>query len=313
MRRRTAFVCLLVGGGISLCLLAQGPIEPRIHPGTQPKQADPKVNLRANATLVLVPIQVNDKMNRPVGGLDPENFKVYDDQVEQKIISFSMEDDPVAIGLVYDVSGSMGGNTKMAWSMAHDTVKLANPGDEMCVVTVASQAKLVIPLTLDENQGDVDQQLFFAKGGGTTALLDGIYLALNELKKSKKQKRAMVVISDGLENNSRYSMREVLTAAEESDVLIYGITGGAHANGTATQDDKEVLHDLTAATGGRLFPAPVIGPIITDLRNHYVLGFAPTDPTRDGRFHHLVVKFAPPKGLPKTYLHWKTGYYAASN
>ncbi len=246
-----------------------------------------------------------------MGGLEKENFKVYDDQIEQQIVSFSREDDPLALCIVYDVSSSMGGNTKGAWGMAHEAVRVANPGDELCAVTLSSDAKLAMPLTEGEKSRDIDEQLFTVKGGGTTALLDGVYLALNELRKSKKLKKALVIVSDGLDNNSRYTEREVLNAAEESNVLIYGLGASSHG-GASGIGDRQVLYDLTEATGGRVLQGG-IGAVITDLRNLYVLGFSPTNAARDGRYHRLSVKLIPPKGLPKVSAHWRTGYYAAVN
>ncbi len=310
-------VAFVVAAGLAkpLAFQAQGPIEPRLRPApsssSNPADA-PRVNLRANTTLVLVPVGVTDHRNRPVGGLEKENFKVYDDQVEQQITSFSMEDDPIALCIVYDVSSSMGGNTKMAWNMAHEAVKVANPGDELCAVTLSSDAKLAMPLTADAGPRDIDYDLFTVKGGGTTALLDGVYIALNELRKSKKLKKVMYVISDGLDNNSRYSEREVLNAVKESEVLIYGMGRGVGNLQQSGIDDKQVLDDLTEATGGRWVQGG-IGGIITDLRNLYVLGFSPVNPVRDGRYHRLQVKLLPPKGLPKTLIHFRTGYYAPVN
>jgi Ca-activated chloride channel family protein len=304
-------IVYVIAAGLATPLLfrAQGPIEPR----TSKQPNNPGVNLRADATLVLIPVEVSDHKNRPVAGLAREDFKVYDDQLEQQIVSFSMEDDPIAICLVYDVSSSVGGNTMLAWGIAHGVVQLANPGDELCVVTLASEAKLVIPLTQNENHQDVDNRLIFTKGGGSTALLDGVYLALNELRKSKRVKRAMVILSDGLDNHSRYTEGEVLKAIKESDALIYGLAEATNSRGgTSSYDDQQVLLNLAQATGGRLFPphAAGINTVVTDLRNRYVLGFAPTNATKDGRYHRLLVKVTPPKGLPKVSANWRPGYYA---
>ncbi len=306
--------CLL-GTGLAAPLIfraqlfsQQGPIEPRLRPAPSSKQPDdkPRVNLRTDATLVLVPVQVTDKRNRPVTGLDREEFKIFDDGVEQKIASFSKEDDPIALCIVYDVSSSMGGNTKKAWYEAREALRVADVGDELCAVTLASQATLAMPLTQDEGSRDIDDKLFEVKGGGTTALLDGVYFALNELKKSKKLKKAMLIISDGLDNNSRYTEREVLNAVKESEVLIYatGDVGGLKS----AIGDRQVLPDLIEATGG-LFLGD-IKRVITDMRNRYIVGFSPTDKTRDGRYHRVTVKVTPPKGLPKVSAHWRTGYYA---
>ena len=317
-------IAYLVAAGLATPLVfrAQGPIEPSGRAAAAADAAskrahDPPVDLRTGATLVLVPVGVSDNKNRPVAGLTKEDFKIYDDQVEQKIVSFSMEDEPLAICLVYDVSSSMGGNSRLAWAMANLVVRHAGPGDDFCVVTLANRAKLEIPLTEDENPGDIKSRLFLTQGGGSTALLDGVYLALNELKKSKKLKRAMVIVSDGLDNNSGHTLSEVLNAVQESEVLIYAFAGIETKVSRSSYDDHQVLRDLTQTTGGRMLHDDRLGrgmeTLIGDLRNRYVLGFSPTNAVKDGRYHRLVVKLLPRKGLPKTSVHWKTGYYAAAN
>jgi Ca-activated chloride channel family protein len=314
---------LAIAAGLAapLAFHAQGPIEPRqkaslpAPPKQDQKQEQAPVNLRIDSTLVLVPVEVSDELNRPITGLDKENFKLFDDKVEQKITSFAMEDDPIALALVFDVSGSMGGSVEQTRTAAGYFVKTANPGDEFCLVTLSSEAQLTVPLT--DNVGNVQSQIVFSKGGGSTALLDGIYLGLNEVKKSKKLRKALIIISDGGENNSRYTEGEVLNAIKESDVLIYGI--GIFGNGAGSNySDQVLMKDLTKLSGGRLFPTAGMQlrdfaeKVVIDLRNRYMLGFSPTNPAKDGRYHRLEVKLAPPKGLGKLSAHWKTGYYAAS-
>jgi len=299
----------------------QGPIQPLPKVGTKPKptpKQDDEVpaNIKVDSTLVLVPVEVSDALNRPVSGLEKENFHVFDDKVEQKIVSFAMEDDPIAVGLVFDVSGSMEREIPAARQAATTFFKTANPEDEFCLVALASEAKLVVPLT--STPGDIGSQLLFTKPGGSTALLDGIYLALNEVRKSTKLRKALVIISDGGDNNSRYTEAEVRSAIRETDTLIYAI--GVFGNGAGSNySDQEVLTTMAKESGGRLFPTngmPVgdfADKIITDLRNRYVLGYSPTNPSKDGRYHRLEVKLSPPKGLPKLNAHWKTGYYAAAD
>ena len=155
----------------------------------------------------------------------------------------------------------------------------------------------------------------FSKGGGSTALLDGVYLGLNEVRKSKNLRKALVIISDGGENHSRYTPGEVKNAIVESDVLIYAI--GTFGNGAGSNySDQVVLKRLTEQTGGRMYRGigmslgDFADKIVIDLRNRYMLGYSPTDATRDGRYHHIAVKLEPPRGLPKIQAHWRTGYYA---
>ena len=308
---------ILAALAVPLAFHAQGPIEPRVKSTPQQDRDkqnvdESRTNIRVETSLVLIPVEVSDNLNRPVAGLDKENFKVFDDKIEQKIVSFAMEDDPIAVGLVFDISGSMAGALRQTRGAAEHFFRTANPGDEFCLVTLASEAKLAVSLT--ERPSDIDSALT-TKGGGSTALLDGIYLALNEVRKSKKLRKAIIIISDGGDNNSRYTETEVVNATRETDTLIYAI--GVFGTGAGSNySDQEVLKSLTKATGGRMFPTnglPIqdfADKIVTDLRNRYVLGYAPTNPAKDGRFHHVEIKLAPPKGLPKLSAHWKTGYYA---
>jgi Ca-activated chloride channel family protein len=303
---------------IALALAAaygqQVSIEPRSRASVQKPHEEARAGrLRIDTTLVLVPVEVSDALNRPVSGLEKQNFHVFDDKVEQKIVSFSMEDDPIAVGLVFDISGSMGGDLREMRHAAAQFFKTANPGDEFSLVELSSDAHVAVPLT--QNAAAVDYQLMFSKGGGSTALLDGVYLGLNEVRKSKNLRKALVIISDGGENHSRYTPGEVKNAIQESDVLIYAI--GTFGNGMGSNyNDQVLLRNLTEQTGGRMFPAVGMSlgdfadKIVIDLRNRYVLGYTPTDATRDGRYHHISVKLEPPRGLPKLQAHWRTGYYA---
>jgi Ca-activated chloride channel homolog len=307
-------------GGLLVAVAAYGqqasvepPAGPSVHPLREAARPD---RLRIDSTLVLVPVEVSDGLNRPVSGLEKDNFRLFDDQVEQKIATFSMEDDPIAVCLVFDISGSMAEDLREMRHAAAQFFKTANPGDEFCLVEVSSLAQLAVPLT--QNAADVDYKLMFSQGGGSTALLDGIYLALNAVRKSKNPRKALVIISDGGENHSRYTPGEVKNAVVESDALIYAIGTFGTSAGSNYGSDHMLLKVLTEQTGGRMFPAlgmslgDFADKIVIDLRNRYLLGYAPSNAARDGRYHHIAVKLAPPRGLPRITAHWRTGYYAPS-
>jgi VWFA-related protein len=219
------------------------------------------------------------------------------------------------VALVFDVSGSMGGDLREMRHAAAQFFKTSNPGDEFCLVELSSEAQVAVPLT--QNAAEVDYKLMSSKGGGSTALLDGVYLGLNEVRKSKNLRKALVIVSDGGENHSRYTPGEVKNAILESDVLIYAI--GTFGNGMGSNySDQVLLKNLTEQTGGRMFPGVGMSlgdfadKIVIDLRNRYVLGYKPMDAKRDGRYHRIGVKLEPPRGLPKLRAHWRTGYYAPS-
>jgi Ca-activated chloride channel homolog len=289
---------------------AQGPIQPRTSP-TRKQAAVPSANLRVDSSLVLVPVTVNDELNRPVTGLEKENFHIYDDKQEQTITSFSTEDEPIALGLVFDDSGSMGGTLPQGRRAVAQFLGLANPEDEFFLVEFDTKPRLTVPLTADT--GGINTEVLFTKSGGSTALFDALYLAINEMHKSKRTKKAIVLISDGGENHSRYTQKELEDLVRESDVLIYTIlVPGSDANPALMTR----IAEMTGAHGyfaGAVELSDIAQKICVELRNRYVIGYSPHDVTRDGRYHHIEVKLAPPRGLPKLRAHWRLGYYAPSD
>jgi VWFA-related protein len=251
---------------------------------------------------------------RPITGLEKENFRLFDDRVEQSIAQFAMEDEPVAVGLVFDTSGSMGNKLQRSRMAAREFFHISNPEDEFFLVEFDNAPRLVVPLTSDS--GTIENSLAFSQSKGSTALLDAIYLALHEMKHSKKNKKALLIISDGGDNHSRYSQREVTNLVRESDVLIYSI-GVFGAGGTPEEaGGPGLLSKVSEQTGGRLFEANAVElpdiakKIGIELRNRYILGYSPQSQVRDGKYHKIEVKMVPPRGLPKLNAHWRLGYNA---
>jgi Ca-activated chloride channel homolog len=288
-------------------------IEPRPKPGARGQPPD-RSDIRVDTSLVLIPVIVNDRLNRPVTGLEKENFRIFDDRVEQAITQFAMDDEPVAVGLVFDISGSMGDKLRRSRMAAAEFFRTSNEEDEFFLVQFDSSPRLSVPLTRDT--GQIENQLIFSHSGGSTALLDAIFLALHEMKKSKKNKKALLVISDGGDNNSRYTETQVKTVVRESDVLIYaiGVFGGPRM--AEEYSGPVLLNRLAEQTGGRLYEArarelpDIARKIGVDLRNRYVIGYSPQDQRRDGKYHTVQVKLVPPRGLPPLTAHWRLGYYA---
>ena len=309
--RRTALQW--VAFGLPSALRAQANIEPREKPGA--KQApQPRPTLRVETSLVLVPVTVNDPLNRPVTGLERENFRVFDDKVEQQITNFAMDDAPVAVGLVFDTSGSMGEKLRRSRLAAKEFFRLANDDDEFFLVEFSDAPHLRVPLT--KNTGDIETQLTFSKSKGSTALLDAILLALHEMKSSRKDKKALLIISDGGDNHSRYTAAETKNVVRESDVLIYSIGVFGGYGSPEEVNGPGLLSQISEQTGGRMFTANAVElpdiahSIGLDLRNRYVLGYTLKDQVRDGRYHRVDVRVVPPRGLPKLNAHWRNGYYA---
>jgi len=310
--RRRQIIGWAAGFGLFLPLVFLGQVSlPSREKASQKPPDIPRADLRVDRTEVLVPVAVNDAYNRPVAGLEKENFRVFDDKLEQAITSFSMEDEPVAVGLVFDTSGSMSGAEREEHLAATEFFKTANPEDEFALVEFDSSPRLVVPLTADPTK--ITYQLLFTHTRGSTALLDAVFLGLHEIKKSTKKRKALVVISDGGENNSRYTSTEIRNVVKESDVLIYSIGVFADPNYT---DAGGVLNGISEQTGGRMFKtqgarlSDIAQKISVDLRNRYLLGYVPTNTERNGKYHLVEVKVVPPKGLPPVRAHWRTGYYA---
>jgi VWFA-related protein len=320
-RRRVALSILGAFLPTAMAVLAldgQVSITPRSKTAPKKEETRPaSANLRVDTSLVLIPVSVSDPLNRPVTGLERENFRLFEDKQEQKISSFSMEDEPVAVGLVFDTSGSMGDKLGRSRMAARAFFRTSNSEDEFFLVEFDNSPRLVVPLT--GNSGAIENELVFTKSKGSTALLDGLMLALHEMRKSKKNKRALLVISDGGDNNSRYSSAEIKGVLAESDCLVYAI--GVFESNLAGRPVEEVgggglLGKIAEETGGRLYPAnpaelpDIAQKIGVDLRNRYVLGYAPPSRERDGKYHRVQVMVVPPRGLPPLRAHWRAGYYA---
>jgi VWFA-related protein len=296
-------------------LMAQVAIEPRQRPGTQ-KPAMPAADLRVDTNLVLVPATVYDPYNRPITGLERENFKIFDDKVEQAITSFSSEDEPIALGFIFDTSGSMQGLLPQGRAAAAELLKFANPEDEFFLVEFDTRPRLVIPLT--SNTSRIGLEVMMTKAGSATALIDALFMGIHEIHKSTKTKKALVLISDGGENNSRYTPTEVRNVVKESDVLIYTVAIGA-GHDADSESGLRWMTGVSETSGAHMFYArggelaDIAEKIGIELRNRYVIGYAPSDRKRDGRYHRIEVRVVPPRGLPKLTAHWRTGYYAPSD
>jgi Ca-activated chloride channel homolog len=293
---------------------AQVATERRANTETADRTA-PAANLRVSANLVLIPVSVCDPLDRPVTGLEKRHFRVFDDSVEQTVTSLSVDDEPVAVGLVFDASGSMNDKLRLARLAASSFLQFANPDDEFFLVEFNDRPRLAVPLTTRYQEIVAKMGLSRAKGG--TALVDAVILALHELKNSRKSRKALLIISDGGDNSSRYTVRELKDLVRESDALIYAI--GIFAGPGATPEEiagPALLTSIANQSGGRHYPAQaselpdIAAKIGAELRSRYVLGYSPANQQRDGRYHPVRVKIDPPRGLPQLRASWRRGYYA---
>ncbi len=276
-------------------------------------------NLRVNKTLVLINVTVTDPLNRFVTGLEKEHFRLFEDKVEQDITQFSSEDAPISIGLVFDTSGSMGPKLQKSRQAANEFFKTANPSDEFFLVQFNDRPELTVPFTTDTDK--LQSTLTFTQSRGRTALLDSVYLAMHEMKKAKNPRKALLIISDGGDNSSRYTETEIKNAVREADVQIFAIgifESGANRGRTPEEAaGPSLLNELAEQTGGREYAVEnvaelpdIAAKIGIELRNEYILGYTPKNRERDGKYRKVVVKLNQPRGLPPLKAYFRLGYYA---
>ena len=280
--------------------------------------SSPGSNIRVDVNLVLVPMTVTDPMNRLVTGLEKENFTLTDNNIPQKIKTFATQDAPLTIGIVFDLSGSMQGKFIRARKALSEFLRTCNPQDEFFVVGFNDRPAVIVDYTSDVD--DVEARMVMLKPENRTALIDAVYLGVNKLKTAKYERKALLIISDGGDNRSRYTDNELKRAVRESEVQIYSIgIFDMFAPTPEEQSGPELLRDVSESTGGRVFPvvdlqdlADVAEKISQELRNEYVIGYTPSDTKRDGSWRKLKVRLTPPPGLPVLTVHNREGYYAPS-
>jgi len=309
-----AFGILLLGGFAA----QQVTISPRPKPAVK-EEVLPKTDIRVNTTLVLIPVTVTDPLNRFVTGLEKENFKLAEDKVDQIITSFSSEDAPISVGVIFDCSGSMSNKMDKSRQAVAQFFKTANPEDEFFLVQFSNDAQMIQPFT--HNLEEIQNRLTFTQAKGQTALLDAIYMGLHEMKKAQNPRKALLIISDGGDNNSRYTTTEVKNLVKEADTQIYAIgiyeTGPNRGRTPEEANGPGLLTEITEPTGGRQYEVDninelpdVAAKIGVELRNQYILGYAPRNQERDGKYRRVQVKIIQPRGLPPLRAYWRTGYYA---
>jgi Ca-activated chloride channel homolog len=284
----------------------------------QPQQST-ELTLRVDTTLVQIPVAVTDALNRFVLGLQKEDFHLLEDGVEQNVVHFSGEDAPLSVGLVFDESGSMDYKLRTSQAAVAQLLKTMNADDEAFLVEFSDTAKLSVGFTT--KPGEIQDALRKAQPGGLTAMLDALNLALREMKKAKNSRKAIVIVSDGGDNHSKYTAAEIESLVREADVQIYAM-GVFEPSLPFTLTPEEVsgprlLSEIATQTGGRAFAAALMGDlpgvaarIAIELRNQYVLGYYPKNQTKDGKYRTVEVKLAQPHGFSPLKAHWRLGYYA---
>jgi len=279
----------------------------KIHPGSF---------IRLDVNMVLVPVTITDPMNRLVTGLEQEDFQVYENNAEQKIESFACEDAPVSIGIIFDLSGSMSSKLVRAKDAILQFIKTANPQDEFFVIGFNDRPELIEDFT--SSVDDIEARLAMVQAGHRTALLDAIYYGVEKMRDAHHERKALLVVSDGGDNRSRYTEGEVRAEVRESDVEIYSIgIFDAYAPTPEERTGPQLLEDLSDSTGGRMFRvddvdemSDIAEKISNELRNQYVIGYKPKDLSHDGKWRKVKVRVNPPPGLPPLSVYARSGYYA---
>jgi VWFA-related protein len=294
-------------------------ITPRVRERTGAEAERPRSNIRVDTNLVLIPVTVTDPLNRFVTGLEKDSFALEEGKVPQTITHFASEDAALSVGLVFDTSGSMGSKLQKSRQAAAQFFRTSNPDDECFLVQFNDKPELTAAFTTDSAQ--IQNRLTFTQSKGRTALLDAIYLALHEMKKARNPRKALLILSDGGDNSSRYTESEIKNLVREADVQIYaiGIFESMAGRGRTAEEmsGPGLLSEIAEQTGGRHYPVEnvndlpdIAAKIGIELRNQYVLGYAPINQERDGKYRRVRVKVKQPRGLPPLRAFWRLGYYA---
>lgn len=292
---------------------------PQVTPSPTPPAGDEeKGPVRVKTDLVSMTLTVTDLYGRYVSGLTQKAFSVFDNNQEQEITFFSDADAPVSVGILFDVSGSMNGEKiGKAKKALERFINSSHPNDEYFLIAFNQRAQLIADRTRDGQA--VLNKFTLVKPGGNTALYDAVYLGLERVTRGAHQKKAIIIISDGQDNSSRYNFGEVRRLSKEADVVTYavGILDGGDAASSLGMQGQAFLDELSAVTGGKAFYPQsdvemdeIFERIALELRHQYSIGYTPKDFSPDGKWRKLKVKVKPPRGLPRLTIRSREGYYA---
>jgi Ca-activated chloride channel family protein len=275
--------------------------------------------LSVDVDLVLLNTTVTDNRNRHVTGLGKESFQVWEDKIQQEIQYFSAEDVPLSVGIIFDISGSMGEKMTAARNAASTFLRMGERDDEYFLVVFSNSPHMAESFTTDISK--LQSRLLTTQAKGATSLYDALYLGLEQVGRGTSTRKALLLITDGEDNHSRYSFSDVKEFAKEHDVQIYaiGIVDQWSPQQVGGYQGRALLEDLANLTGGRaFFPASIYelegicAQIGSDLKNQYVIGYRPLNHSNDGKWRKVRVKVDRPKGTPALSVRAKTGYYAST-
>ena len=278
----------------------------------------PEAHLRIDSSLVLIPVHVTTPDGVSVTNLSKGNFHITEDSVDQTITTFSKDDAPVSLGLVFDTSGSMHNKIRKAAETVAKFFKTANPEDEFFLVEFNEKPKLTVPFTPDSD--NIYKRIARARPFGRTSLLDAIHLSMAEMKKAHNFRKALVIVSDGGDNRSRFTEGEIRRAMAESDLQVFAMGIFEQDQRRLTPEEQNgphLLDDLADQSGGRMYTVDrvddlesICAKISEELRNQYVLGYSPLNAARDGKFRQVRLKLEDLPAEPKLRTYFRHGYYA---
>jgi Ca-activated chloride channel homolog len=275
------------------------------------KQTVPVPVFRVDVDTVFVKVGVTDPLNRYVTNLNKDCFRIYEDKILQTISYFGEQSAPITVGLLFDISASMGfeGNIQINKSRVARFLKKINPKDEFFLITFNQNVTTVESFT--DDSANLLNDIGPVKAGGDTAIYDAVYSGLEKVKQGKNEKKALIVFSDGEENSSRNNRKQLLESLTESDVPVYCV-GLQGPNGYG----DGVLKDIARITGGRSFAPSLrldqsaIDFVLSELRNNYIVGYAPSNKSRNGKWRKIKIQLEAPPGFPPLKIQAREGYYA---
>ena len=296
------------------------PTEPPVQDQPQsPEDDDRPLNVKTD--LVTLTLTVTDLYGRFVSGLNKNAFSVFDNGEEQEITFFSDTDAPISVGILFDVSDSMSGEKiAKARKALEKFINTSHPSDEYFLIAFNSRAQLLLDRTRDGEA--VLEKLTMVQPKNNTALYDACYLGIERVTRGTRQKKALLIISDGQDNASRYNFGEVRRLMKESDVTVYavGITDGRDAGSMTGMQGQAFLDELASVTGGKSFYPQtdiemdeIFERIALELRHQYSVGFTPKNFAPDGKWHKVKTKVKPPRGISRLTVRTRDGYYASPN
>ncbi len=318
MRTRLVSLCFVLTNVVS-GVAADDEAGPRLleKARTRPTQlanANIAPTIRVDVNMALVPVTVLDTMGHNVLGLDRDNFRVLDGAQPVPIVSFGRSDAPVSVGLIFDCSRSMRDKFRVARLAPAELFKQLNPDDESFLITVAENATLKQDFT--STFSDIQNALLFSNPTGTTSLLDGVYLGLQHIRKAKNPRKALIVVSDGGDNNSRYTLQELARIAQEFDTQIFSICLFDKPQTIEEASGPDLLGRLAGASGGVSYLVQnlndmqsAFGKVGVTLHNQYVLGYYPPENAPAGKYRKVTVQLLVPKGVPRLHIYSRNGYF----